>query len=112
MKQRLRRKVEEILDVVIEAYVRGIRFAPIDLYRSDQRYFKILEDGTLLPPLASLQGVGINAAESIVTARKEGEFSSIEDLRLRSRVSKTVIEALRLHGCLDGMNETNQLTLF
>ncbi|NLY11462.1 MAG: PolC-type DNA polymerase III [Firmicutes bacterium] len=106
------RKVEEILDVVIEAYVRGIRFAPIDLYRSDQRYFKILEDRTLLPPLASLQGVGINAAESIVTARKEGEFSSIEDLRLRSRVSKTVIEALRLHGCLDGMNETNQLTLF
>ena len=48
--------------------------------------------------------------KGIVEARKDGEFISKEDLRMRARISKTVIEALSNHGCLDGMSETNQLS--
>jgi DNA polymerase-3 subunit alpha (Gram-positive type) len=36
----------------------------------------------------------------------------VEDLRQRAGITKAVIEALRLHGCLEGLPETNQLTLF
>lgn len=99
------------LEIVLEAMARGVRFLPVDLYKSSDQRFEI-EDGALRPPFASLQGVGVNAAAGILEARQEGEFISIEDLRLRSGVTKAVIETLRLHGCLEGLPETNQLTLF
>ena len=44
-----------------------------------------------------------NSAKSIAEARVDGEFTSIEDLRMRSGVNKTAIEVLRQEGCLDGM---------
>lgn len=100
-----------VLEVALEMYARGYKFKKVDLYHSDSDTFLIKEDG-ILPPLKSLQGVGENAAKSIVEARKEGKFLSIEDISKRGKVSKTVIEALRVHGCLDGMSESNQLDLF
>jgi DNA polymerase-3 subunit alpha (Gram-positive type) len=99
------------LEIVLEAMARGIEFLPVDLYKSSDRWFTI-EDGCLRPPFASLQGVGASAAAGIVEARQAGEFISIEDLRQRSGISKAVVETLRLHGCLAGLPETNQLTLF
>lgn len=66
----------------------------------------------LLPPLVSLQGVGINAAKHIAEEAKKGEFLSEEDMRMRAKATKTVIEALKEHGCLGDMPETNQLSLF
>ncbi|MDO4534746.1 MAG: DNA polymerase III, partial [Clostridium perfringens] len=71
----------------------------------------IEEDG-IRPPINALQGVGENAAKSIVECRQHGEFISKEDLRIRAKVSKTVIETLTIHGCLKGMQESNQLSLF
>lgn len=100
-----------ILELVNEMYARGLKFAPMDLYKSDAKKFKVLENG-LLPPLCTVQGLGGNAAESIVNAREEGEFSTIEDFRLRTKVSKTVIELLKESGVLNGIPETNQMTLF
>ncbi len=99
------------LEIVLEAMARGIEFLPVDLYKSDQQQF-LIQAGALRPPLASLQGVGVNAAARIVQAREEGEFISIEDLRQKSGVTKAVLETLRAHGCLQGLPETNQLTLF
>ncbi|NLJ75546.1 MAG: PolC-type DNA polymerase III [Firmicutes bacterium] len=99
------------LEIVLEAMARGVRFLPVDLYRSSDRQF-LIHESSLLPPFASLQGVGLNAAAAIVEARQQGEFTSIEDLRQKSGVTKAVIETLRLHGCLEGLSETNQLTLF
>src|SRR5699024_7689661 len=82
-----------------------------DLYRSSATEF-IVEDGALLPPLNVVDGLGTNAAINVVKAREDGEFLSKEDLRERSRISKTVIEHLDAHGCLEGMEEKNQLSLF
>ena len=100
-----------VLELSYELYARGLKFKKVDLYISEATKFTIEEDG-IRPPISALQGVGDNAAKSIVEARKDGEFISKEDLRIRSKVSKTVIETLSNHGCLEGMSETNQLSLF
>ncbi|MGB3984598.1 MAG: DNA polymerase III, partial [Limnochordia bacterium] len=99
------------LKTVLEAMARGIKFLPVDLYHSDAT--RVIPQGNgLLLPLVSLEGVGLNAANAIVEARQEGEFLSIEDLRQRTKISRTVIDALSRHNCLAGMPETNQLSLF
>lgn len=100
-----------ILEVILEMYLRNIFFLPVDLYRSHPIKFLIAEDG-IRPPLNTLQGVGANAALSIEQARTEGEFISLEDLRERTKITKTAVEILRKHGALDGIPETSQLSLF
>ena len=100
-----------LLEVVYEMYLRGIKLLPVDLYKSDASKFLVTEDG-ILPPVSSLQGVGASAAQSIVAARQESAFISIDDLRERAKVSKTVVEVLRNHGCLEGLPESNQLSIF
>ena len=105
------RSVLTILEVALEMYMRSLRFAPIDLYKSDANRFLITDEG-IRPPLNAMQGVGINAARSIVEARKEGEFISIEDLRERAKITKTAIESLQEHGVLENLPETSQISLF
>ncbi|QEK13623.1 PolC-type DNA polymerase III [Crassaminicella thermophila] len=100
-----------VLEVVYEMYCRGFGFLPVDIYESDSDRF-IISGNNLLPPLRALQGVGENAARSICQSRRDGEFISIEDIRERAKVTKTVIENLKNHGCLNGLPETNQLSLF
>ncbi|MCK9267305.1 MAG: PolC-type DNA polymerase III [Alkaliphilus sp.] len=100
-----------ILEVALEMYCRGIEILPVDLYNSDADKFMIV-DGKLLPPLRGLQGVGQNAVKSIVEARQQGEFISLEDLRNRTKITKTAIEILITHGCIKDLPETNQLSLF
>lgn len=99
-----------VLEVVLEAMARGVRFLPVDVYKSDVERFLIEGDG-LRCPLASIQGVGDAAARSLAEAR-ERPFTSIEDLQRRSKVSKTVVEALRAHGALGSLPETDQIALF
>ncbi|MEG1481044.1 PolC-type DNA polymerase III [Clostridium sp.] len=99
------------LEMSFEMYKRGFKFLRVDLYKSEATKF-IIEDGALRPPINALQGVGDNAAKSIVEARKDGEFISKEDLRMRAKITKTAVETLDNHGCLEGMSETNQLSLF
>ncbi len=100
-----------ILEICYEMYKRGIKFLKVDLYKSNATKF-LIEGDSIRPPLSALQGAGKNAAKSIEEARLEGEFISKEDLRLRTKVTKTVIETLANHGCLRGMQETNQISLF
>lgn len=100
-----------ILEIALEMLLRGFEFLPIDLYNSDAQKFLIV-DGKLLPPLSALQGVGGNAADNIVEARAQGEFSSKQDLAQRARVSKTVVDKLSDYGCLNGLPDTNQISLF
>lgn len=105
------KNVLTILEVANEMYSRGIEFLPIDLYKSDAVRFQMTEDG-IRPPLNSLQGLGASAANAIVEARANGEFISIEDLRSRAKASKTVIEILKQNGCLEGIPESSQMSLF
>lgn len=100
-----------VLEVANEMYARGIQFLAVDLYESDAVKFKITKNG-IRPPLIGLQGLGTAAAQSIVEARKNGAFLSVDDLRFRAKVSKAVIEILQDYGCLKGMPESSQISLF
>ncbi|MFZ5943665.1 MAG: PolC-type DNA polymerase III [Bacillota bacterium] len=104
-------KLLTILELALEFYLRGFSFSKVDLLKSQAQQF-IIEDNALFPPFAGLQGVGVTAAENIVKAREEYHFTSIEDLRIRGKLSKTVIETLQNHGCLKGLPETDQIALF
>ena len=45
-------------------------------------------------------------------ARAQSPFISVEDLRARTKISLSLIDLLRECGCLSGLPETNQTTLF
>jgi len=99
------------LELCYEMYKRGIKFLPVDVYKSEAVKFTIEGDNIRIP-LNGLTGVGENAAKAIAEARNDGEFISKEDLRIRSKATKTVVEALANHGAIVDLPETNQLSLF
>lgn len=100
-----------VLELVLEMYERGIKFLPIDLYTSKAEYF-IMEEEGIRPPLTSIPGLGPVDAESIVNARENGEFMSIDELRLRAKIGNSAIETLKNAGVLEGMSQSNQMSLF
>jgi len=100
-----------ILEICIEMYSRGIEFLPVDLYESHAVNFRDVEGG-ILPPLNALPGMGENAAKSIAEARENGRFKTIEDLRQRTSITKSVIELLQENHCLDDLAEADQVSLF
>lgn len=100
-----------VLELVLEMYERGIKFLPIDLYISKAEYFIMEEDG-IRPPLTSIPGLGPIDAENIVKARENGEFMSIDELQIRAKIGKVAVETLKNAGVLDGMSQSNQISLF
>ena len=100
-----------VLELVLEMYERGLKFLPIDLYKSDATKF-IPEPEGIRPPLNSIPGLGTVAALGIQEARKEGKFMSIDDMKIRSKVGDSVADLLKKFGCLEGMSQSNQISLF
>ncbi len=99
-----------ILEICIEMYARGINFAPIDIYKSDAVNFLDTDEG-IRPPLSALPSMAENAARSITEARKDGGFRTIDDLRKRTGLTKTIIEMLTDEGYID-LPDSDQITLF
>ena len=100
------------LELAVEMMERGFEFEPIDLYKSHATRFLPTEKGVRIP-LGALSGIGTAAALSIDEARKTGvPFISQEDLRVRSKVSKSVIDKLAEYGTLKELPENDQIDLF
>ncbi len=99
------------MQIVNECYQRGISFLPVSVKTSHATKF-VPEDGKIRMPFISLPGLGENAALNIMNARDAGKVHCIEDLKTEAKVGKTLIELLRENGALDGMNPTNQMSLF
>ena len=99
------------LEIVLEMYERNIEFLPVDLYQSDATKFKI-EENKLRPPLNSIPGFGTVAAQGIARARQEGKFMSIDDLKIRAKIGNSGADLLKKFGCLKGMSQSNQMSLF
>jgi len=100
-----------ILEEAREMYARGSKCLPVDLYKSQATRFIITDEG-ILPPFTALQGLGAAAARSIAECRNGEEFVSVEDLKQRAGISKAVIEILEGHGCLKGLEQSSQMSLF
>ena len=97
--------------LINEAMARGIKFLPINILKSDASAF-VPENGAIRMPFSALSGLGENAAANIVAARNEEPFFSVEDLQIRAKLSKSVIEVLRKNKVLEGLDETDQLSFF
>lgn len=100
-----------VLESAIEMVLRGFSFLNVDLYKSDSFSFT-LEGQSLRVPFIAIPNLGQKAVEKIVTARKDGEFRSIEDLVQRTSINKTNVETLKEMGVLKGMPDSNQMGLF
>ena len=101
----------QTLYLVREALARGVKFLGVDLHKSDARAF-LPENGKIRMPFNSLPGLGEGAADKLVETRNKHTILSVEDLRLHSGVSKTVIEILRRNNVLANLSETNQISMF
>ncbi len=99
------------LEIVLEMYERGIKFLPIDLYKSHHNRFQLEEEG-LRPPFNSIAGMGGIAAEALYNAAQHEEFNSIEDIKKRAKLGNSGIELLRKFGCLQGLPESDQMCFF
>jgi DNA polymerase-3 subunit alpha (Gram-positive type) len=105
--------VLETLKLSLEATARGFKFGNINIEKSDGKSFILDKDGkTLICPFRTLDGLGTEVAKTIIQARNEQPFISVEDLQNRGKLSTTSIDKLRLLGVLDGIPETSQLSLF
>ena len=100
-----------LLELVLEMYARGLAFLKLDLYKAQVSKFIVTNEG-LMPPLCSIQGLGITAAQSIAHARDQGAFTTVENFRERTNVNKTVVELLKTNHILDQLPETDQMSLF
>ena len=101
-----------ILELVVEMYAREIHFLPVDIYRSDAVKFLAEEEG-IRPPLASMKSIGDVAAQSLAReVREGGRFLSQEEISIRAKVSKTVVETLNSYGALGEIPASRQLSLF
>lgn len=97
--------------IVQEMYARGFEFRPLDIYSAHANHFQII-DGSLMPSLSSIDGMGEKAADGVVEAAKNGLFLSREDFRNRTKVSKTLCDLMGDMGLLGELPESNQLSLF
>ncbi|EMV4629565.1 PolC-type DNA polymerase III, partial [Listeria monocytogenes] len=100
-----------VLEIANEMLARGFHFQKVDLYKSSADEF-IIDGDSLIPPFNAIPSLGTNVAKQIVAARENGEFLSKEDLQQRGKVSKTIIQYMDDQGCLEGLPDQNQLSLF
>ena len=99
------------LEIVLEMYERGFEFLPVDIYESDATKFKI-QDDKLRPPLNSIAGFGTVAAQGIVNARKDRKIYVYRWPKNKAKIGTSGAELLKNFGCLKGMSQSNQISLF
>ncbi len=104
----------DTLEVCEEMYARGYKIGNVDLYHSKATQFCIIngDTHTIIPPFTVIDGLGANVAKSVEEARKKAEFLSKEDILKRTQLSATLLKKLETMGCLEGLQDTNQMSLF
>lgn len=99
------------LQIVNEMMARGIQVLPIDIYKSDSYKF-LVENGKIRLPFSSIPGIGKSVSDSFSLSQNDGEYLSIEDFQIRTKASKTAVEALKSVGAFKGMSESCQMAFF
>lgn len=99
------------LKIAEEMYARGYDFCPIDIFKARAHHCQII-DGKIMPRLDCIDGLGDKAADGVTDAASDGPFLSIDDFIDRTKVSKTVTDHMVELGLLEGLPQSNQLSLF
>jgi DNA polymerase-3 subunit alpha (Gram-positive type) len=100
-----------MLQMVNEMLARGIELLPVDIYKSDERIYR-MEEGKIRLPFSALEGCGGVAAQQLAEAQKEGEYLSIDEFKKRTKCTAPVFALLEELGAFAGMSESEQLSLF
>lgn len=100
-----------ILEIVVEMLARGIKFNPVDIRVSLADKFVCETDGIRIP-LAAVSGIGQKAAHNVIAERECMPFKTVDDLRIRGKLTKTSIENLRDIGALGDLAESSQSSFF
>ena len=98
-----RRRVEDAADALgyqVNNYARGLK-------TNKTRCVALL-----MPSLNKIDGLGDSAASKIVDAVKDGPFLSLDNFRQRTECSKTIVDKLVSLGILEGLPESDQLSIF
>lgn len=96
-------KTDELAAYCREAGELGIKVLAPDIHESDV-FPKIVDNQTIRFGLASVKGVGIQAAQAIVEARGSSKFGSILDLCLRApTINRRTLEPLVKCGALNSI---------
>ena len=105
------KSLQVILELVNEMFARGIGFLPVDLKKSKAKKFTVEGDSIRLPFVA-IPKLGEKAAEALEYEAAQEDFMSIEELKRRCKISQSVIDVMKEMGCLAGLPEKAQLSMF
>ncbi len=91
----------------------GLKLLPPDINNSDTDFNA--KEGTIYFGLSAIRNVGIPAANNIIEARKNGEFTSLFDFITRvdnHLINKRTLEALICSGAFDSLNIGHRNNMF
>lgn len=100
-----------ILEVCLEMASRGIKINKPDIFISDATEF-IIHNNEIVAPFSCVDGIGKEAAQSIINARNEKVFTCIDDVVERTKLNKTNIAKLKELGSFDNLPSSGQMSLF
>ena len=100
-----------VLELMYEMLSRGLEFLPPKLGVSDPLKFTV-EQGMVRVPLVAIGGFGEGVAKILDQEYREKPYDTIDDIKTRGGVNSTAIEAMKTLGLLDGIPESNQMSLF
>ncbi|MCG0278774.1 MAG: DNA polymerase III subunit alpha [Thermanaeromonas sp.] len=93
-----------------EARTRGIRFLPVDVNTSTDR-FTVEKARAIRIPLSRVKGIRQNTVARILKARQEGPFSSLRDFYVRTQTERDTLENLILCGAFDTLHPNRKALL-
>jgi hypothetical protein len=92
---------DPVQTVEYEMLLRGIQFAPINLFESDFMSFVPNEQGDIVLPMRALDGFQQKDADAIIRTREGGQFMTAAELLHSSPVSKQGAAMLKQAGIGD-----------
>jgi error-prone DNA polymerase len=95
--------------LVADARRFGVEILPLDVNKSFDCY--TVEDGSIRVSLKQLKGMSEEEVESILSERVKGDFTSLRDFALRTKVSRPILESLVRVGAFDSLGSRNELLL-
>ncbi|QJG66875.1 PolC-type DNA polymerase III [Mycoplasma phocoenae] len=101
------------LEIAQELYARGFKIKNVSINESLASRWQIdYKNNALIPPFNVLESMGQQVADSIVEARNEHHFLSIEDLTKRTKINSRILQFMRDLGIFDELDEDNRISLF
>lgn len=95
-----------MLNVALEMLARGYIFLPVDVNKSSALDFEIEEDNNgLRLPYVTIDGLGSQTALNAENEKNKKPFTSIKDVKERSKFNKTVLAKMESYGIFNNLKE-------